>query len=767
MRFPTFKYALISSVLYVFLLAGCGTDEAESSNEVSYNFDIRPILSDRCFKCHGPDAKNREAGLRLDTEEGAYAALKDEPDMHAIVPGKPEISSVYLRLVAEDSTQRMPPLESNLKLSADEIDLIKKWIGQGAKYQRHWAFIAPEKQKIPEAGDDWVKNEIDHFVAKKMEKVGLEPNEEAQKLSLLKRVAFDLTGLPPTVQEQNEFMADESPEAYEKMVDRYLGNAHYGERMAQEWLDVARYADSHGYQDDGLRTMWPWRDWVIHAFNENYPYDKFVRWQLAGDLIQDKNKESVLATGFNRNHKITQEGGVIDEEYRIEYVTDRTNTFGKAFLSLTFECSHCHDHKYDPISQEEYYQTFAFFNQVPEKGIYGTIDASFADPPNISISDNDVNELLQFINKKDSSDVKVMVMADSAKMRPTYLLLRGNYDAHGQEVFAGVPKSIMKFDTSLYAPNRLGLSNWLLDKKNPLTARVFVNRLWAQFFGQGIVKTVGDFGMQGDLPSHPELLDWLAVDFMENGWNVKRLVKQMLVSATYRQSSAVSEKQLKTDPTNVYLSRSARLRLPAENVRDLVLASSGLLNDEIGGPSVKPYQPEGLWEVASSGRGLLKTYIQDSGDKLYRRGMYVFVKRTVPPPSMLIFDASNRDQCEVQRMRTNTPLQALVMLNDPHVLEASRVLAEKLESEQKDKEELLALAFQKIICRPAKSKEMDVLNSFMENEKAVFAENPKKVEEVLSAGEYTYKKKVDRTETAALARTIQLIYNMEEAITRI
>ena len=475
----------------------------------------------------------------------------------------------------------------------------------------------------------------------------------------------------------------------------------------------------------------------------------------------------LLATGFNRNHKITQEGGVIDEEYRVEYVNDRTNTFSKSFLALTFECARCHDHKYDPISQKDYYSTYAFFNQVPEKGLFGTIDASFADPPNMSISTKDVQSILKFIHKKDTATVDVMVMKDSVRWRPTYVLSRGNYDMPGPEVRAGIPKSILPFNPAKYSQNRLGLSRWLLDPANPLTSRVFVNRLWAQFFGRGIVKTVGDFGMQGELPTHPELLDWLAVDFQTHGWNIKRLVKQIVLSATYRQASTVTSASQNIDPENIYLSRMSRIRIPAEQIRDQVLASAGILNPEIGGPSVKTYQPKGLWEVATSGRGSLMNYIQDHNQDLYRRGMYVFIKRTVPPPTMLIFDASNRDQCEVQRGRTNTPLQALVMMNDPHVLESSRVLASRISHEKGSMEEKLTRAFRRIVCRAPKEKELKMLLTYYKSEQESCVKNPKKVQKLMGIGEYKQDKAAVTGSTAAMMLTIQLIFNLEEAIMRV
>lgn len=770
MKFKTIAILLSTLTTLVFLVQYFSDYKIASpagQEMISYNFHIRPIFSDKCFKCHGPDANKRKEDLRLDTQDGAYARLKSNPDRYAIVPGDPDASEVYLRIHSADTSEVMPPVESNLVLTKQEKELIGRWIKQGAQYQPHWAFIPPKKEPLPAVKQkDWPQNELDFFILHQLETLGLTPNPQADKERLLKRVSFDLTGLPPSVELQEQFLQDNSEHAYEKMVDKLMNDPHYGEKMALHWLDVARYADSHGYQDDGPRTMWPWRDWVIHAFNENYSYQKFVTWQLAGDLVPEANKETLLASGFNRNHKITQEGGVIEEEYRIEYVTDRTNTFGKAFLAMTFECAKCHDHKYDPIPQKAYYGTFAFFNQVAEKGLYALIDTeSPGDPPNMKISNEDVAAVLQFLNKKDSAEVVVMVMKDSSVFRPTHILNRGNYDAPGEIVEFDTPADILPFDSTRLPKNRLGLAEWLFDKKNPLTARVYVNRLWQEFFGRGIVKTSGDFGMQGELPSHPALLDWLAVDFIKNDWNIKYLVKKIVMSAAYRQSTAVQPKKLELDPENVYLARGPRLRLPAEMVRDHVLASSGLLNDEIGGPSVKPYQPAGLWEAATSGRGSLSKYRQDSGKDLYRRGMYVFIKRTVPPPTMLLFDASNRDQCEVKRTNTNTPLQALVMLNDPNVLEASRVYAEKLIQQKKNKEEIISQAFRSIICRQIRQEELFLLMKFHDTERQRLSADPSKADKLLSVGEYP-KASVDRIETAAIMQVIHAIFNMEEAIVK-
>ncbi len=741
--------------------------ENQLPSTVDFNHHIRPILSDRCFKCHGPDANKREAGLRLDIADSAYAELKEHAGHYAIIPGDIYKSEVVNRIKSTDTTLIMPPADSKLKLSAFEIAILEKWIHQGAEYKQHWSFIPPTMPEVPLKKSTWAINDIDQFVLAKMKEKRLSPNEEADKERLLKRISLDILGLPASIELQDKFLNDPSPNAYENIVDTLLANPHYGEKMALHWLDAARYADSHGYQDDGLRTMWPWRDWVIHAFNQNYSYEKFVTWQIAGDLMPNTTKEMLLATGFNRNHKITQEGGIIDEEYRLEYVSDRTNTFGKTFLAMTFECAKCHDHKYDPISQQAYYSTFAFFNQLNEKGLVGDIGlASLGDPPNMKISTAEVDSLLQFINKKDTTPVIVMIMKDSSVIRPTHILNRGVYDQLGPVVTTNTPPKIFPFDTNTLERNRLGLAKWLFDKKHPLTARVFVNRIWQEIFGRGLVKTSGDFGMQGEMPTHPELLDWLARDFMNQGWDIKRLVKQILMSATYRQSSIIHEKKYAIDPENIYLSRAKRSRLPAELIKDQAMASSGLLNTEIGGPSVKPYQPYGLWESSTSGRGQLATYIQDHDEKLYRRGMYTFIKRTVPPPTMLTFDASNRDQCEVRRVITNTPLQALVLLNDPQMLEASRVLAEKLSVVPITLEEKVVKAFRLIVGRKPEVKENKILLPYYYQQQKELQSLPSKADQLLNVGESKHIANLDKISAAALMQVIHMIYNLEEAITK-
>lgn len=762
-------------LLLIIAISACTnpkSDQAGSlkaSDQLSYNFHVRPILSDNCFACHGPDANKREAGLRLDTEEGAYAALKDNPNAHAIVPGKTKESEVVKRLFSDDPNEMMPPPESNLKLTEEERNILTKWIAQGAKYEPHWAFVLPEKRALPSIKHkDWAKNEIDYFTASKMESVGLAPNQPAQKAHLLKRLSFDLTGLPPSQELIQEYLGDDRPDATDRVIDRLLADPAFGERMAVLWMDISRYSDSYGYQDDNIRTQWPYRDWVIHAFNKNIPYDQFITWQLAGDMLPDANKETILATAFNRNHKYTEEGGVIEEEYRVEYIVDKTNTFTKAVLGLSVECAQCHDHKYDPISQEDYFSMYAFFNNTPEKGYEGDVSVSKpAKTPIMWIERDDLEDVLGFVNHRDTSRIMVSVMEDfKDTLRTTYILDRGLYDAPSRPVTANTPVSVLPFDEQL-PKNRLGLAKWTFDEKNPLTARVFVNLMWQELFGMGIVKSAGDFGMQGDLPSHPELLDWLAVDFRDSGWDIKGLIKKMISSATYQQSAEVTAKKLETDPENQYLSWSPRIRLNAEHIRDIVLASSGLLNREIGGPSVKPYQPQGLWEAATSGRGELAVYRQDKGEALYRRGLYTFIKLTSPPPKPIIFDGSNRDLCEVTRGRTNTPLQALAMLNDPLVLEASRVLAYNLVQSHGGKPEpAITEAFTRILCRPPLQPEMELLRDFYRDELNRFTERPDDIAPLISIGDYPVKEEMNKPEAAAMMQLVIALYNLEEAITR-
>ena len=748
----------------------------EKENLISYNRDIRPILSDKCFSCHGPDVSKIKAGLRLDLPASAFAELEKNKGHFAIVPGKPDQSELIKRISSNDPGIMMPMPESHLaRLTTDEIKLFTKWIEQGAKYEKHWAFVAPIKEALPEVDNSkWVKNEIDPFILEKMEAKGFDPNETASREALIKRAYADITGLAPTYEELNTWRNNSSDNWYAQLLDKLLQKPAYGEKMALLWMDLARYADSYGFQDDNIRSQWPWRDWVINAFNTNMHYDQFLTQQIAGDLLPAASKSSILATAFFRNHKYTEEGGVIEEEYRVSYNIDKTRTYGKAILGVTIECAQCHDHKYDPFSNKDYYQLYAFFNMSKEKGYEGDVSISTpAKNPKLFITKEEQSKLLSFINHVDTNKLEVSVMGDwkmgdTGKTRPTYILSRGSYDAPTTvEVKPTALESILPFDTLKYERNRLGLAKWTVEKKNPLTARVFVNFIWQEIFGKGFVKTSSDYGLQGELPSHPALLDWLAVDFMEHNWDVKYLMKKILSSNTYQQSSVVSKKQLEQDPDNLYYTRSPRIRFKAEIVRDWVLGTSGILNPMIGGPSVKPYQPKGVWESTTSGRGVLASYKQDHGPAIYRRGLYTFIKLTAPPPSMMIFDASNRDQCEAKRASTNTPLQALTMLNDPAVLEASRVLAENISVSNKSLEDKLEQAFETIVIRKPSRFERNKLMDYCEKQVAFFNGNAPILKNTLAVGEYQHPtKKYNEAEAAALMKTILILYNLEETITK-
>ena len=511
-------------------------------------------------------------------------------------------------------------------------------------------------------------------------------------------------------------MEDKSKDSYEKVVNRLLSSESYGERMASIWMDLSRYGDSHGYQDDTERVMWPWRDWVIHAYNKNLPYDKFMKWQIAGDMIPNATKEQILASGFNRNHKITQEGGVIDEEYRVEYVADRTITTSKIMMGLTVECARCHTHKYDPISHDEFFSFYSFFNNIDEKGQipYGVT----APKPNMTVKKEDTENDLSFVKLPDSLDnVTLMVMKESDKLRKTYVLNRGRYDSPTNEVKPNTPKIVLPFDDTKYSKNRLGLSQWFFDPENPLTSRVVVNRIWQQFFGVGIVSTPDDFGSQGSKPFNPELLDWLAYTYQNHDkWDTKKFIKRIVMSSTYRQSSKINYENQKIDADNTYLANYPRQKLTAEMIRDNALASSGMLVNKIGGPSVKPLQPEGLWnEVIGGGGGSLAFYVPDSGENLFRRSLYTFWKRTVPPPSMMIFDAPTRDDCVVVRQKTSTPLQSLALMNDPQYLMAAEHLSNKIFEKQLSQTDKIIKLYRTITSRSPNNFEINRLKDYIKD----------------------------------------------------
>jgi hypothetical protein len=681
---------------------------------IDFNFHVKPIISDKCFACHGPDEKKRAANLRLDTEEGLYQ-LSEDLSSYVINKENPEKSELLRRIFHENKSISMPPPESNLILTDHEKSILEKWIIEGAEWKKHWSYIKPILPSVPEVKNkDWVNNPIDNFILKNIENNQLDISNKEEKEILIRRVYFDLIGLPPTVEEIDNFLNDNSEKAYSNLVDKLLNSENFGERMASIWMDIARYGDSHGYQDDLERVMWPWRDWVIHAYNTNLSYDKFITWQIAGDLIPNASKEQIIATGFNRNHKITQEGGVIPEEYRSEYVADRTNTTSKVMMGLTMECARCHSHKYDDISHEEYYGMYSYFNNVDEDGLISYSDK--APKPNLTVTRNDIEKDLGFINLPDSiSEVTFMVMRETENLRKTYILDRGSYDSPTKEVESMTPTAVLPIN--LINSNRLDLANWFFDDKNPLTSRVVVNRLWQQFFGVGIVATPDDFGSQGNRPTNPELLDWLAVTFISDDWDTKKFIKRIVTSSTYMQTSKVNNSNKKLDPENVFLSYFPRQKLTAEMIRDNILASSGLLVNKIGGPSVKPYQPKGLWdEVIGGGGGSLARYVPSTGENLYRRSVYTFWKKTVPPPSMMIFDASSRDNCEVKRQDTSTPLQSLTLMNNPEFIKAANYLADRIFNKETSLENKIKLLYRTVTGRSPSDIEIVKLARYYDDE---------------------------------------------------
>lgn len=1032
LTFPSRTRALVRSVSValtaVFSAVSFGAGN-EAKQTIDFNRDIRPILSDKCYFCHGPDEENQAADLRLDIREAAIEA-------GAIQPSSVADSTLLHRVDHEDPDELMPPPKAKLgKLTKTEIDLLTRWIEEGAEYQKHWAFVpVPEEIEVPETDSGWAKNEIDHFVARSLQERGVKPAAAAEKERWIRRVSFDLTGLPPTLEEIDAFLADESDQAHEKVVDRLLASDAYGERMANDWLDQARYADTFGYQADRDMHVWPWRDWVIGAFNDNLPYDDFVTWQIAGDLLPNATREQKLATTFNRLHRQTNEGGSINEEFRVEYVNDRVQTMGTAFLGLTLECSRCHDHKYDPISMRDFYELTAFFNNIDESGLYshftetaptpamplyegdqeqrhlaakqkiaalekklgaeeekakvrftewkkanqsklaapealstfnfddGKVSggntavegkagkavqftgddphtlgdketAAFSRTDSFSFSlwlkpsehksrmvvfhrsraaedsafrgyelmlydgkptfslvhfwpgnalrvqskeplplnewthltitydgssqaggvaifrngkseaaleilrdqltrdilhrkewgdsgpgDNTlqlagrfrdvgfgggvIDEFSVFDRQLSASEAamlagaaptetdfshyalhhdaglksireklgaareeenaieaevkQIMTMRDMPGQRPAYLLFRGAYDQRRDAVGPGVPEEVAAFSESL-PKNRLGLAQWLTDESNPLVSRVAVNRLWSLAFGRGLVGTIEDFGSQGELPTHPELLDWLSREFMDSGWNVKEMLKTIVLSATYRQSSIPEDSTIwSQDPENRGLARGPRYRLPAEQIRDNALAVSGLLKPKLGGPSVNPY------ELAVS----FKPQKPSAGEGLYRRSLYTYWKRTAPPPVMVTFDATSREVCTPKREITATPLQALVLLNGPQYVEAARVLAEKILAGKQSDAEALTKAFRLCTSREPEAREVEILTQLLSEQRAHFSDHPQEAAELLQVGDAPVSKEFEPAELAAWSVTAKALLNFDETCTK-
>jgi hypothetical protein len=990
--------------------------------EIEFNRDVRPILSNHCFTCHGPDTATREAGLRLDQRDSALQ--KADSGKSAIVPGDIDASEVYRRIIAHDPDERMPPVDGPDPLDAQQIAILKAWIEQGAEYQQHWAFVAPQPRDV--SNSPLLHNNIDRFVLSQLQSAENMPAPEATRETLIRRVAFDLTGLPPTIEEIDAYLADQSNGAYERMVARYFASPAYGEHMARHWLDLARYADTNGYQYDTEREQWVWRDWVIDAYNRNMPFDEFTIHQLAGDLLPEATPQQRLATGFNRNHGITIEGGIIDEEYRTEYVMDRLVTTGEVWLGLTIGCARCHDHKFDPISQKEFYQAYAFFNQVPERGMRGftpseripsplaestqELDAELAKlkeelarPVNIDnrleewateiaespnagwhiitpltmtssggstltkLDDNsfvvgganprqDVYEVtaktesigltavrlealthdslpgggpgrhtnsnfvlsefeltatslqhpsqtqtVKFVRaiadysqsnyevekaidgksgnsgwavdgptrkenataafvaltpfgyeggtelvfrlrheanfathgvgrprlsvtrdaaeslslhgvpadvrqaaatpkaQRPDSDMArlrdyflqhhnpnkelqqriaalekrkatafpaTMIMQDMAEPRMTHVLNRGEYNSPTEQVTANVPAVFPPLPKDV-PTNRLSFAQWLVDPGHPLTARVAVNRYWQRLFGIGLVKTSEDFGVQGELPSHPELLDWLALEFIRSGWDVKHIQRLMITSATYRQTSHTGAAAYLSDPENRLLARGPRMRLDGEEIRDAALAAGGLLVQRLGGRSVYPYQPQGLWMELNNRPGYSKEYPTGSNDDLYRRSLYTFWKRTVPSPMLKTFDAPEREFCTVRRSRTNTPLQALLLLNGPQFVEAARQLGQRMMKQGGNSiDDRIVYGYRLVTARRPNVDELSLLRDAYAIELKRCTNNQEETLKVLRVGESLFDPELDIAQLAAFASVARLIMNLNEAITK-
>ena len=723
---------------FAVLLIGFGMPLCVQAEPVLYNRDVRPILAEHCLACHGRDEEARKADLRLDDRTVAV-------DADAVVPGKPDESELVRRIFSDDDDEAMPP-KGHAQLNAQQKQLLRDWIEQGANYQSHWAFLPLEVAKakaLPGEMDDWPRNTIDKFIASKLHDADLSPSPEASSHTLVRRLHLDLIGLPPTPEEVETFLADKSDDAYENLVDRLLESPHFGEHWARMWLDLARYADTKGYEKDNHRDIWRFRDWVIDAYNKDLPYSEFTRLQLGGDLVPDATTDQILATAFHRNTMTNDEGGTDNEEFRTIAVKDRVDTTMQVWMGLTMGCAKCHSHKYDPISQTDYYQFFAFFNQTEDADrgdeapkiksptdqdqkriakLKESIKETESKLTDAAESDSPLSEQIESLKKElaavEKSTVTTPIMRElpADKQRTTQVHIRGNFLDKGDEVAAAAPTNFGEWPDD--APmNRLGVAKWLTQDANPLTARVAVNRVWARLFGIGLVETEEDFGTQGAYPSHPELLDFLANAF-QHGFegSHKQLCKFIVMSATYRQSSELTADATERDPRNRLLSHAPRFRLPGETVRDQALVAAGLFARELGGPSVMPPQPAGVWKTTYS-TAKWKTAI---GKNRYRRGLYTYWRRTSPYPSMLTFDAGSREVCMVRRIRTNIPLQALVTMNDPVFVEASGALAKLALQSANDDDQRIAHAFQRVLVREPTDAEIARLKKVLNESQSEF-----------------------------------------------
>ena len=710
----------------------------------SFGLDVRPILSNACFVCHGPDDEARKAYLRLDTSEGSTLRLPSGGQ--AIVPGDRGASKLWTRINSTDPEVRMPKAGSGKTLTAAEIEIIGRWIDAGAIYEKHWSFEPPKPHEPPViAPTSPIAHPIDRFVSVRLASEGLTPAAEAPPATLLRRLALDLTGLSPSLDDLDRFAADRDSGAYERAVDRFLASAHFGEKWARSWLDLARYADTMGYEKDARRTIWPWRDWVIAALNADMPFDRFSIEQLAGDLLPDATDEQVLATAFHRNTMNNSEGGTDDEEFRTAAVIDRINATAEIWLGLTLGCAQCHTHKFDPITHVDYYRFFALFNNTED-------------------SDKDDERPTLKVKTAAHGEVLVPVLRElkGEARRTTRRLHRGSFLSPAEVVEPGVPTFLLA-DGEAMPKDRLAFARWLFTAKNPLTARVAVNRIWSEIFGQGLVESLEDFGSQGSLPSHPELLDWLALRFRDDGWSLKRLVRLIVTSAAYRRSSAASAALLERDPANRLLGRGPRLRLDAEHLRDTALGAAGLLSPTIGGPSVFPYQPPGLWQIIYNG----DDWKTSPGPDRLRRGLYTFWRRTVPHPALTTFDAPSREFCVSRRIRTNTPLQALVTLNDPAFVECAQALARRLVREGgDDPERRVDLAFRLALARSPTATEAARLLALVDSERSRFLADRAAAASAATDPIGPPPAGVDLPELAAWTLAASTILNLDEALTK-
>ena len=745
-RFATSNW--LSPLLALLILPAAPRAIADTPTEIDYIRDVRPILAENCYACHGPDDAVREAGLRLDQHTGATRRL--ESGQRAVVPGDPSSSALVRRVTSRDPDFRMPPHESEKELTEVEQQILSQWIAAGAKYDVHWSFIAPQRPQPPVVKEEsWVRNAIDRFVKARLEEHDIQHAPLADRATLFRRLSLDLCGLPPRIEQLDGFLADNSPRAYEAAVDQLLSSPHFGEKLAQDWLDLARYGDTNGYHADSHRDMWLFRDWVIHAFNTNMPFDRFVIEQIAGDLLPEATPAQQIASAFNRNAAFNEEGGADPEEGYVIYAVDRTNTTGQALLGLTVGCAQCHSHKYDPISHKEYYQLLAFFNSIEGEIGGGGENGHHGKPvPPVFKADSPLS----------GQESTVMVMKAMHERRPTFVLTRGDFQQPAEQVEPDVPAIFPALRNDL-PRDRRALAAWLVEPDHPLVSRVRVNHLWKSLFGTGLVRTPGDFGTQGSPPSHPHLLDWLAVDFIESGWDTKALLKKIVMSATYRQQSGMQE-VVSVDPENRLLYRMPRRRMAAEQIRDMALSTSGLLNRTVGGPSVRPYQPEGHF-AGKTGR----EWKHSKGEDLYRRGLYTYLQRTAPYPSFAVFDAPSRQICTARRPRTNTPLQALVTMNDPVFVEAARALAETiLTSGSESNQQRIESLFRRVLSRLPVAAESELLTQLHAQQTEIYQQDEQSAARLVAVGEHPHDPDLEVRQLAAWTNVAAVVLNLDEAI---